>query len=98
MLHIKWKDEELNQSFFCDVKKTADNIRVLKDKASPYVKYRTYVCAWGVSPALRWLHSSTMTLNSVPHFGVIWDRYERKFVWIFLLMFSENKVMKLEFY
>jgi hypothetical protein len=40
MLRIKWKDEELNRPFFCDVKKTADGVHVLKSKAFLYAKYR----------------------------------------------------------
>ncbi|KAF2194702.1 hypothetical protein K469DRAFT_547808 [Zopfia rhizophila CBS 207.26] len=39
-LRVGWKDEVLNQPFFCDVKNTTEGARKLKDKAFPYAKYR----------------------------------------------------------
>ncbi|OAL56175.1 hypothetical protein IQ07DRAFT_639770 [Pyrenochaeta sp. DS3sAY3a] len=40
VLRIKWKREVLDQPFFCNVLKTSEGGRVLKDKAFPYSKYR----------------------------------------------------------
>ena len=40
VLRIKWKKELLNQPFLCDVRNTSEGVRILKDKAFPYAKYR----------------------------------------------------------
>ena len=40
VLRIKWKKELLNQPFLCDVRNTSEGVRILKDKAFPYTKYR----------------------------------------------------------
>ncbi|KAF1364070.1 hypothetical protein EJ07DRAFT_162583 [Lizonia empirigonia] len=40
VLRIKWKKELLNQPFLCDVRNTSEGVRVLKEKAFPYAKYR----------------------------------------------------------
>ncbi|EMD65860.1 hypothetical protein COCSADRAFT_310320 [Bipolaris sorokiniana ND90Pr] len=40
VLRIKWKKELLNQPFLCDVRNTSEGVRILKEKAFPYAKYR----------------------------------------------------------
>ncbi|KAF2844512.1 hypothetical protein T440DRAFT_548498 [Plenodomus tracheiphilus IPT5] len=40
VLRIKWKKELLTQPFLCDVRNTAEGVRILKQKAFPYAKYR----------------------------------------------------------
>jgi hypothetical protein len=40
LLRIKWKKGLLNQPFLCDVGNTGEGVRILKEKAFPYAKYR----------------------------------------------------------
>ncbi|KAF2845010.1 hypothetical protein T440DRAFT_502719 [Plenodomus tracheiphilus IPT5] len=40
VLRIKWKKELLTQPFLCDVRNTVEGVRILKQKAFPYAKYR----------------------------------------------------------
>ncbi|KAF1838361.1 hypothetical protein BDW02DRAFT_636434 [Decorospora gaudefroyi] len=40
VLRIRWKKELLNQPFLCDVRNTIEGVRILKEKAFPYAKYR----------------------------------------------------------
>ena len=40
VLRVKWKKELLNQPFLCDVRNTSEGVRILKEKAFPYAKYR----------------------------------------------------------
>ena len=40
VLRVKWKKELLHQPFLCDVRNTSEGVRILKEKAFPYAKYR----------------------------------------------------------
>jgi hypothetical protein len=40
VLRVKWKKELLNQPFLCDVKSISEGVRILKEKAFLYTKYR----------------------------------------------------------
>jgi hypothetical protein len=47
VLRIKWKEEDLNKPFFCDVMRTSGGVRILREKALPYAKYRDIVVRLG---------------------------------------------------
>jgi hypothetical protein len=40
VLRVKWKEDLLDQPFLCDVRNTSEGVRILKEKAFLYAKYR----------------------------------------------------------